>query len=189
MSSTLPRLSRRLFSRPFTFAGSARKRVCRPYVRPVLEGLEERVMPANTTITVTSTADTTNFPPTTVTLADVTNPPPKTQVTLLDAINAANNDALVNPTDVITIDLAANATYTLNKIDPLNSQPSNNQNVWYGPNGLPPIASDIIINGDGSTIARETLPASPTSPPSRTSACSMCRAVSATITARCRRAV
>src|SRR5439155_1094407 len=27
-------------------------------------------------------------------------------------------------------------------------------NYWYGPNGLPPIASDITIDGDGSTITR-----------------------------------
>ncbi len=27
-------------------------------------------------------------------------------------------------------------------------------NFWYGPNGLPPIASDITIDGNGATIAR-----------------------------------
>lgn len=29
-------------------------------------------------------------------------------------------------------------------------------NYWYGPNGLPPIASDIVIEGNGATIERDT---------------------------------
>ena len=33
-------------------------------------------------------------------------------------------------------------------------------NYWYGPNGLPPIASDITIEGNGATIAR-----APSAPP------------------------
>ena len=34
---------------------------------------------------------------------------------------------------------------------------STQDNFWYGPNGLPPIASDITIEGNGSTIARRGL--------------------------------
>src|SRR5262245_53219550 len=57
----------------------------------------------------------------------------------------AINDANANP-GADTISLAANGTYTLTAID----------NAWYGPNGLPPIASPIIIEGNGSVIERDT---------------------------------
>ena len=42
------------------------------------------------------------------------------------------------------IELAPGCTYTLTAVD----------NYWYGPNGLPPIASEITIEGNGATIAR-----------------------------------
>src|SRR5262245_22607390 len=60
---------------------------------------------------------------------------------LIKAINEAN----ANP-GADTISLAANGTYTLTAMD----------NAWYGPNGLPPIASDITIEGNGATIQRDT---------------------------------
>ncbi len=42
------------------------------------------------------------------------------------------------------IELAGQCTYTLNQPD----------NFWYGPNGLPPISSEITIVGNGATIER-----------------------------------
>lgn len=58
---------------------------------------------------------------------------------LVNAITEAN---VVTGPD--TIELVAGCTYTLTKPD----------NYWYGPNGLPPIASDITLEGNGATIAR-----------------------------------
>ena len=43
------------------------------------------------------------------------------------------------------IRLASGCVYTLSKAD----------NYWYGPNGLPPIASRLTIQGNGATIARD----------------------------------
>jgi hypothetical protein len=43
-----------------------------------------------------------------------------------------------------TVDLGAGCTYNLTTPD----------NYWYGPNGLPPIASDITVEGHGATIHR-----------------------------------
>ena len=42
------------------------------------------------------------------------------------------------------IQLGAHCTYSLTAVD----------NYWYGPNGLPPIASEITIEGNGATITR-----------------------------------
>ncbi len=58
---------------------------------------------------------------------------------LVAAINGANTGG---PGTII---LRHGCTYTLNAPD----------NYWYGPNGLPPIASAITIEGNGATIARE----------------------------------
>jgi hypothetical protein len=58
---------------------------------------------------------------------------------LISAINQAN--AAIGA-DVVQ--LGAGCTYTLTAVD----------NNWYGPNGLPPIASDITIEGSGATITR-----------------------------------
>lgn len=44
----------------------------------------------------------------------------------------------------IIISLAAGSTYALSTPD----------NYWYGPNGLPAIAADVTINGNGATIER-----------------------------------
>ena len=43
-----------------------------------------------------------------------------------------------------TVALGAGCIYTVTNVD----------NYWYGPNGLPPIASQITIEGNGATIAR-----------------------------------
>ena len=58
---------------------------------------------------------------------------------LITAINSANSSAGPD-----TVALGQGCTYTLTALD----------NNWYGPTGLPPIASDITIEGNGSTIAR-----------------------------------
>ncbi|MCW3016121.1 MAG: hypothetical protein JWO02_3213 [Solirubrobacterales bacterium] len=58
---------------------------------------------------------------------------------LISAITNANAAA---GADVLT--LPAGCTYTLTTPD----------NYWYGPNGLPPIASDITIEGNGAVIER-----------------------------------
>ncbi len=58
---------------------------------------------------------------------------------LVAAINSANSSAGPD-----TIALGTGCTYSLTAVD----------NYWYGPNGLPPIASDITIEGNGATIAR-----------------------------------
>ncbi len=62
-------------------------------------------------------------------------------VSLVAAINAANAAGGSN-----TVQLGAGCTYTLTVVD----------NNWYGPNGLPAIASDITIQGNGATITRPT---------------------------------
>jgi hypothetical protein len=61
---------------------------------------------------------------------------------LIAKINSAN--ATVDPD---TISLGENCVYDLKAVD----------NWWYGPNGLPPIASDIILEGNGATIQRNAI--------------------------------
>jgi hypothetical protein len=60
---------------------------------------------------------------------------------LIAKINSAN--ATGEPD---TLSLGANCVYDLTAVD----------NWWYGPNGLPAIASDITIEGNGATIQRNT---------------------------------
>ncbi len=68
--------------------------------------------------------------------------------------NPLDTAALINdlqvaanaPNDTAIINLQAGATYTLTDVN----------NYWYGPNGLPPIASEVIIHGNGAIIARDT---------------------------------
>ncbi|QBB70943.1 hypothetical protein ELE36_11615 [Pseudolysobacter antarcticus] len=57
---------------------------------------------------------------------------------LIVAITNANDSASGGD----TIDLGAGCTYTFTVAD----------NWWYGPNALPPIASNVVINGHGSTL-------------------------------------
>jgi hypothetical protein len=63
---------------------------------------------------------------------------------LIQALRAAN----AAPNDTTIISLQAGTTYTLEKPD----------NYWYGPNGLPPIDSNVFIHGKGATIARDQSP-------------------------------
>ncbi|MFL6110526.1 MAG: choice-of-anchor Q domain-containing protein, partial [Catenulispora sp.] len=49
------------------------------------------------------------------------------------------------------VQLSAGCTYTLTAPD----------NYWYGPDGLPPIASNITIAGNGATIARSQVAGTP----------------------------
>jgi hypothetical protein len=58
---------------------------------------------------------------------------------LVAAINEANSAAGAD-----TVQLGQGCTYTLTAVD----------NNWYGPTGLPAIASDITIEGNGATITR-----------------------------------
>ena len=60
---------------------------------------------------------------------------------LVNAIDTANVHAGPD-----TVQLAQGCVYALTGID----------DYWYGPNGLPPIASDITIEGNGATIERQS---------------------------------
>ena len=51
-----------------------------------------------------------------------------------------------------TIRLAPGATYTLTQPDTPDGQVD--RGSWYGPNGLPPITSTLVIEGNGATISR-----------------------------------
>jgi hypothetical protein len=59
---------------------------------------------------------------------------------LLSAIDSANTAPGPD-----TVELGAGCTYRFDRQD----------NNWYGPNALPPIASDITIEGHGAAIARD----------------------------------
>ncbi len=61
---------------------------------------------------------------------------------LIQDLQAASN----NPSVTTIINLQSGVTYTLTVVD----------NFWYGPDGLPPIDSPVIIHGNGATIARDT---------------------------------
>jgi hypothetical protein len=60
--------------------------------------------------------------------------------TLISDVNAANAAGGSN-----TINLSV-GTYTFTSVD----------NYWYGPNALPPITSNLTINGNGATLTRST---------------------------------
>jgi hypothetical protein len=55
------------------------------------------------------------------------------------------------PTDTAIINLQAGTTYTLTAVN----------NFWYGPDGLPPIASNVFIHGNGATIQRDPSSSTP----------------------------
>ena len=63
-----------------------------------------------------------------------------TTTDLIAKINAANNTT--NPEGQNTLSLNSGCTYTLTAVD----------NWWYGPNALPAISSDIVIEGNGAVI-------------------------------------
>src|SRR5262249_10305905 len=52
--------------------------------------------------------------------------------------------AAVGANETTTIDLAAQATYTLTQVD----------DFWYGPDGLPPVDKALTINGNGAVLVR-----------------------------------
>jgi hypothetical protein len=60
--------------------------------------------------------------------------------TLITDINTANSNGQSN-----TINLT-NSIYSLPAVN----------NYWYGPNGLPPITSNLTINGNGATLFRDS---------------------------------
>lgn len=74
--------------------------------------------------------------------------------TLIDAITAANNDAPTGGctagSDADTLVLLAGSTHTLTAVN-------NSGSVYlYSPNGLPLVTSAITIDGNGSTITRDS---------------------------------
>jgi hypothetical protein len=75
-----------------------------------------------------------------------------TVCTLVDAITAANTNALVGGCDASastgadTLVLAPNSVYTLTAAN----------DITFGPTGLPVVSSEITIEGNGSTIQRDS---------------------------------
>ena len=86
------------------------------------------------------------FPQTTITVNDTTQI--SSNCTLSNAIASANADSAVGGCTLTgsgtpyVIQLQTNQSYTLATVD----------NWWYGPNALPPIATTIIIEGNGATL-------------------------------------
>jgi hypothetical protein len=111
-------------------------------VRPNLESLEDRLTPSVIPINVNDSSGLLDNP-TNVTVATL-----GPNVTLRDAINAANNTA---GSDSYLITLQANTTYDLTVVD----------NFSYGPDALPAIASDITIQGNGAVIQRDSTAGTP----------------------------
>src|SRR5579871_3311577 len=117
----------------------ARSRSC---VRLHLEDLEARLTPSNFTINVNDNSDRLDNS------SSVTVSTLGSNVTLRDALNAANNTGGSN---TFLINLQNNTTYDLTAVD----------NYWYGPDGLPAIASTITIEGNGSIIQRDAASGTP----------------------------
>jgi len=132
----LDKLIRRWFER------NNKRRVSRSLVKRLfLEPLEARRLLATINVTTTSnTVDVTDRA--TINIAQLSNVAfnPDGLVSLREAIDAANNTA--GPDTIVL----SNATYTLAAAD----------NYWYGPNGLPAVTSEITIQGNGATIARDS---------------------------------
>jgi hypothetical protein len=100
--------------------------------RPWLEGLEDRVVPA-TPLTI-------NVP-----AGDVTS-----------LINAINQGDAHDGGAIINLQTNANgtaATYNLTQV--YISSTGGVNGFWYGPEGLPPITNNIVINGNGDVIQRD----------------------------------
>ena len=135
-SSWLLELQRRVLGRRIVERKPARRRM-----HLTLENLEDRAMPSVVTISVTSASDTPTYPATEtfsqLQQANLVN------VTLRDALDVANNSGIVN---TYVINLQSSTAYHLTQID----------NYWYGPDGLPAIANNVTINGNGATIERDS---------------------------------
>src|SRR5262245_32423524 len=134
----------RLFGGCFTTRRSRRKiglsRV--PYRwAPRCEVLEDRLTPAQ--INVSTTDNVVDVNPATITIAGLANlaTNPNGQISLREAILAANN---TNGPD--TIELQQGAAYDFARADV--------DNFWYGPNALPAISSPITVQGHGATLNR-----------------------------------
>jgi hypothetical protein len=125
-------LRRALLGRPFRISRSKIALVRRRTVL-CLEELEDRLTPSTVIINVNDNSDVLDNPAT-VTVSQLGS-----QVSLRDAINAANNTGNSNS---YVINLQANTTYDLTTID----------NYSGGPNGLPAITSSITIEGNGAVI-------------------------------------
>ncbi|HTU89427.1 MAG TPA: hypothetical protein VMF69_04960 [Gemmataceae bacterium] len=115
-------------------------------VRPNLEALEDRVTPSATVINVNDPSGGIDN------AANVTVSGLGSKVTLIDAINAANN---TGGSGSYVINLPANSTITFSQ--PLNNATVSGTNVvqdqqWYGPDALPAITSNITIEGNGDTL-------------------------------------
>jgi hypothetical protein len=112
-----------------------------------VEPLEDRITPS-TTITVNDAGGGMDNP------ANVTVATLGSKVTLIDAINAANNtSAAQGGSYVIGLPVAQTITFT----QPLNNMTITSNNViqdqnWYGPDALPAITSNITIQGNGDTL-------------------------------------
>ncbi len=102
----------------------------------LFESLEDRVVP---TIYVGSTLDVHNYGLDVTPAQLESGRNGNSSVTLLDAITAADN--VQGPTTIV---LQSLTNYVLSVVD----------NAWYGPDGLPPITSQVVIQGNGATIER-----------------------------------
>jgi hypothetical protein len=143
----LNRLQQRWIGRAWNSRPMRRLAARRP-ARPRLEILEDRITP--TTITVTDPSGGMDNPAT-ITVATLGS-----KVTLIDAINAANNTSAASGGSY-TIDLPTTPT-TITFSQPLNNTTVKGTNVvqdqnWYGPDALPAITSNITIQGNGDTLA------------------------------------
>jgi YD repeat-containing protein len=142
-------LTRRWFVRPSS--SSSKRRTSLRRLRLGLEPLEDRVTPS-TTITVNDASGGMDN------AANVTVAGLGSKVTLIDAINAANNTSATSGGSYV-IDLShlpANSIITFTQ--PLNNMTITSNNVvqdqnWYGPDALPAISSNITIQGHGDTLA------------------------------------
>ncbi len=145
----LSQFQHRWFGRCSTRASRLRRRTPRmPSVRPSLEGLEDRVTPSPTPITVNDPSGGMDNP------VNVTVARLGYYVTLRDAINAANNtSALSDGAYVIKLPAGKTITFTspVNNDTIASNTSVQNQN-WYGPDALPAITSNIAIEGNGATL-------------------------------------
>jgi ABC-type amino acid transport substrate-binding protein len=96
-------------------------------------------------------------------LADV---PPADAATInvpctADGLIGAIEEANANGPNPDTIELAAGCTYALTSVYRENMALPTNYAYWYGPSGLPAIASEITVEGNGATIERSSTDITP----------------------------
>jgi hypothetical protein len=78
-----------------------------------------------------------------------------------DGLIGAIEEANANGPNPDTIELAAGCTYALTSVYRENMALPTNYAYWYGPSGLPAIASDITVEGNGATIERSSTDITP----------------------------